>query len=305
MKNYISLLLFIGLLSCQATAKHMTAAHPVKQINDLTYYSGTDAHEKHQLDLYLPEDVKNAPILLWIHGGAWAFGDRKQEAKFAQKVAESGVAVAVMSYRLSPALWAQTPKKEGIQHPEHIKDVARAFDWVYQHAAKYGYDQNNIFVSGYSAGGHLSALLALDHRYLKAVGQEVDHIRAAIPMAAAYDMLDYYKDHVRESGQIFADQHVKGVLGPTEQHIIDASPSSYLQHSTIPMLIISESETYGYTKVFEDMVQAAEDEHISFWHIMEETHKSLYFDLQNPESGYRDKLVAYIKKHIVTVPATD
>jgi acetyl esterase/lipase len=80
------------------------------------------------------------------------------------------------NYRLSPA----------VQHPEHVKDVARAFAWTHKNIAKYGGRTDQIFVCGHSAGGHLAALLATDETYLKAEGLSLRDIKGAIPMSGVY-----------------------------------------------------------------------------------------------------------------------
>ena len=77
----------------------------------------------------------------------------------------------VPSYRLAP----KNP------FPAQIEDVAAAFAWSMQHAAEWGGDTNRVFVGGHSAGGHLSALLALDRRYLDAAGAPPVPIRSPGP----------------------------------------------------------------------------------------------------------------------------
>ena len=110
-----------------------TSENEIKEIFDISYYKGKDADPiKHKLNLFLPDKVENPPVLLWIHGGAWAFGGRKYETELARNIAKQGIAVAVISYRLSPGTWRDPKFDKGVQHPEHIKDVARAFSWIYQ-----------------------------------------------------------------------------------------------------------------------------------------------------------------------------
>src|SRR6185295_9736276 len=127
----------------------------IREAKDLAYADGGDAKQK--LDLYLPPDAKNAPIVMWIHGGGWKWGDRAQYRELGRRFAEAGIGFAAISYRLSPK----------VKHPAHIEDCARAFAWLRAHAAEYGGDPDRLFVSGQSAGGHLSALLALDPSYLR------------------------------------------------------------------------------------------------------------------------------------------
>lgn len=154
-------------------------AKAVRIIRNLAYYEGPDADPvRHRLDLYLPAG-KDFPTVLFIHGGAWRVGDKNQLGLYGQlgrRLARHGIALVAINYRLSPA----------VQHPEHIKDVARAFAWTYRHIRTYGGRPEELFVAGHSAGGHLTALLATDRRYLQAQGLSLKAIRGAIPMSGIF-----------------------------------------------------------------------------------------------------------------------
>ncbi len=153
----------------------------VETIKDVTYYDadGTDT-AKHKLDLFLPKGQKDYPVLFFVHGGAWQRGDKDQYlglyGKLGKMFASLGIGTVVINYRLSPA----------VQHPEHIKDVARAFAWTHKNIVRYGGRADEIFVFGHSAGGHLVALLATDNTYLKYVGLGVDAIKGVIGMSGVY-----------------------------------------------------------------------------------------------------------------------
>lgn len=271
------------------------SAQDFSLISDLSYYDAQEVDDKQKLDLYLPEVIEQPPVLIWIHGGAWAFGNRKNEQALAEKFAAKGIAVAVISYRLSPGTWADPKFDKGIQHPEHIKDVAKAFSWVYEHAGDYGYSQQNLFVSGYSAGGHLAALLATDPQYLKAQGLTFKAIKAVIPIAGAYDIAAYHDTHYRYNGPEMAEKHVNAVFGSSKAELVDASPTSYIDNLTVPMLLISENQSYRYTKIFEDALKKAGKSDIEYLHVQELNHKEFYKDLAETEkSEYRDQIMEFI-----------
>ena len=115
--------------------KHMDILY--KQIGGIDLY----------LDLYLPENIENPPLIMWIHGGAWMYGDRKSPILLRQ--VERGYALASIEYRLT---------KQAI-FPAHIIDCKDALIYLKQNADKYGYDDSRIAVAGDSAGGHLAALM--------------------------------------------------------------------------------------------------------------------------------------------------
>ncbi|HKI31232.1 MAG TPA: alpha/beta hydrolase fold domain-containing protein, partial [Gemmataceae bacterium] len=152
----------------------------VKEVKDIAYYEGDDADpKKHKLDLFLPKGQKDFPVLIFVHGGAWVFGDRKMYGSLGNTFAKNGIGTVVISYRLTPQ----------VQHPGHIEDVARAFAWTHENIGKYGGKADQIFVSGQSAGGHLTALLATNETYLKAHKLSLKDIKGAIPISGVYTIV--------------------------------------------------------------------------------------------------------------------
>lgn len=117
-------------------------------LRDLEYVPG--GHERQKLDLYLPpqgESRTALPLIVWVHGGAWLAGSKKDCP--AVPFLDGGFAVASINYRLS-------------QHaifPAQIEDCKAAIRFLRANAKKYNIDPNHIGAWGMSAGGHLVALL--------------------------------------------------------------------------------------------------------------------------------------------------
>jgi acetyl esterase/lipase len=152
----------------------------------IAYTEGDPADEgKHKLDLYLPKDKKDFPVLVFIHGGSWRSGDRSSYPPLGNRFAKLGIGVVIPSYRLMP----KSP------HPAQIEDVAAAFAWVHKNIAQYGGDTQHIYIAGHSAGGHLVALLALDKEYLKKYDIPTSAIRGVAALSGVYDVhnLDAFK----------------------------------------------------------------------------------------------------------------
>jgi acetyl esterase/lipase len=156
-----------------------TLSSNVEVQKDIPYTDGDpEDASKHKLDLYLPKDQKNFPVLVFVHGGSWRSGDRSSYPALGNRFAKLGIAVAVPSYRLMP----KNP------HPAQIEDVAAAFAWVYKNIARYGGDSGRIYIAGHSAGGHLVALLALDDTYLKKYDVPMSAIRGVASISGVYDV---------------------------------------------------------------------------------------------------------------------
>jgi acetyl esterase/lipase len=163
----------------------LPARFEVKEVRDVVYRplaEGEDAvKNKNKLDLYLPQGPRDFPVMLFIHGGAWFFGDKNQLGLYhhlATYWARRGVGVVVANYRLSP----------GVKHPAHVQDVAKAFAWTKQNIARYGGDTSQLFISGQSAGGHLVSLLATDESYLRAEGAKISDIRGVLSLSGVYTL---------------------------------------------------------------------------------------------------------------------
>lgn len=102
-----------------------------------------------QLDIYLPASPPPYPTVVYIHSGGWMGGDKAEAQQFVPGLTDAGFAVVAINYRLSG---------QSI-FPAQIYDCKGAIRWVRANGVNYGLDTTWIGVWGWSAGGHLSALL--------------------------------------------------------------------------------------------------------------------------------------------------
>jgi len=229
----------------------------VKEILDVSYLE-TDSQEDtlHRVNFYLPQDVEKPPLLIWISGGAWSIVDRYEAAGFGKKVAKQGIALASIGHSLSACVFLDPKRTTGVKHPEHIKDVAKAFSWLHKNAEKYGYDPDKIFVGGFSSGAHLSTLLASDEKYLKSHGLSFKNIKGIIPVSGGYDIAHYHQFFLDSETPHLADQHVKAVFGDTEADFKDASPTTFIDHLKVPMLMFSDGQhKYTHAELWQKLTQ--------------------------------------------------
>lgn len=103
-----------------------------------------------QLDMYKRKDLKApAPVMIFVHGGAWRTGKRSDYLPYLIDYANKGYVTATVSYRLvKQALF-----------PAAVQDVNCAVKWIKNHAKEYGIDPDRIVLIGGSAGGHLSLMV--------------------------------------------------------------------------------------------------------------------------------------------------
>jgi acetyl esterase/lipase len=219
----------------------LAPAGEVVETRDLAYVDGPDAHVKQKLDLVVPKGREKFPTVLFIHGGAWREGDRRLYGGLGRRFAEEGVGMALASYRLSP----------GVKHPEHIKDCARAFAWLHANIAKHGGDPERLYVMGHSAGGHLSALLALDPTYLDDLKVPKGAIKGAIPMSGVY-MVPALPADTKGFLKILPE-----AFGSDPEACRNASPVTHVKDVACPFLVLTETEDTLKVRPSMELLKAA------------------------------------------------
>jgi len=252
-----------------------------------------------RLNLVVPNSNASSPLLIWIGGGAWSYVDRNQEMGLAKKMAAEGIAVASIGHRLSPATWRDSTLNTGIQHPKHIEDLAASVKWLYNNAANYGYDQEKMFIGGYSSGGHLAALICLDSTYLSDVGLSPQLFKGVIPISGTYDIADYHEVLQNSGRPELAELHVEAVFGSTSEGFLNASPTSYLDQLSVPMLLMSDNNMYNYSKLFEEGIRETAFRAVQVVYSYQLSHGELWKNLSFAEiSPYRDIIINFIKTQL-------
>lgn len=142
-------------------------------------------HRRHRLDVWRHATTPaDAPVIFYLHGGAWTFGDKREQGRpMLHEFVARGWVVVTANYRLAPRdPW-----------PAQIEDVTRALSWVKKNVAGHGGDPTRVVVAGGSAGGHLAALLALSSedptwRPPDVEGVSDWRLRGAIPFYGVLEM---------------------------------------------------------------------------------------------------------------------
>ena len=181
-KHLVLGLLCLNLIACENVGlwaiNSLARFSEQRLIADISY----GEHVLNKLDLYQPliknEQDKPLATLVFIYGGCWGGCQTISKEKYrfvAESLTKLGYLVVIPDYRHYPE----------VGFPEIIADVSKTVEWVNQSIADYGGDGDNIFLMGHSAGGHLSAMLTLNERYLSA--KSYQGVRGFIGLAGAYD----------------------------------------------------------------------------------------------------------------------
>ncbi len=216
LKNTVILVLMLLPMISQAQRQQY------QQVNDIPYTASADAYaqERCKLDVYYPEGQKDAPVVVWFHGGGIEGGNKHID----QELKNSGLVVVAANYRLLPKA-----KIDDI-----LDDAAAAVAWTYKNIEQYGGSHRKIFVAGHSAGGYLLDIIGLDKKWLAKYGVDADSLAALVPF----------------SGQCVTHYNIRKQqnIPPLQATIDQYAPLTYVRPDAPPMVIISgdrELELYG------------------------------------------------------------
>jgi arylformamidase len=130
------------------------------------------------LDLY-PAAAPNAPVAIFIHGGAWRGGSARDSASAAELFVRAGVHFVVPDF-------VNVTATGGDLMPM-AEQVRRAIAWTYCNAASFGGDSGRVHLFGHSSGAHLAGV-ALVTDWPAVFGLPVDVIRTGLLCSGMYDL---------------------------------------------------------------------------------------------------------------------
>ena len=172
-----------------------TQAEYSEKFSDINY-AGDDGQVYHMLDIYLPKEVKDKyPVVVHIYGSAWGSNNSKGAADIntiCAALLKAGYAVVTPNHRsIADGKW-----------PAQVNDIKAVIRFIRANAAKYKFDTSFIATSGFSSGGHLSAVTALSN-----------DVKVAKRGKAEYDIEGNVGPYTKESSYVnaFCDWS-----GPTE-----------------------------------------------------------------------------------------
>jgi arylformamidase len=168
-----------------------------------------------KLDIY-PANKAGAPIVVFIHGGYWFDGRLKKENYIwvAKGFTGNDVTTIIIDYDVCPKVTVD----------EIVRQCRAAIAWTYKNAATFGADGNRIYVTGNSAGGHLTAMMAVTD-WVNDYGLPADVIKGGCPISGLYDIEPFQYTWIQPKIQF------------NGQQIRRNSPILHVPHNGIPLLV--------------------------------------------------------------------
>jgi len=209
---------------CMAATRKVQASERV--LIDHRY--GDDYWQK--LDIYLPPKLGCGPlpVLVFFHGGAWTNGTKEWMGFMAPPLLALPAIFVAANYRLAPTT----------RYPAILEDCMNATAWVASHIAEHGGDPKRLFVGGHSAGGHLSALVALDRAAQRAAGLDPNAIRGFLGVSGSYDI------RKRNAAPGSAERRIYDVLLTNQRDDDAASPITHVRADSPPCLVAWGTRDY-------------------------------------------------------------
>jgi acetyl esterase/lipase len=186
-----------------------------------------------RVDIYRPKHVRSPhPSVLYIHGGGWVSGTRRQSRFMMYELAAAGSVVFAVSYRLAPRF----------PLPAAIEDVKAAVAWVREHATRYGADPDHIVVMGGSAGGHLASMVALtanDPRFQPGFEQADTRVQGAVVLYGATDIEHAFQDEGSTAMAMLLERLVfQARFRSVPEQFRAAAPLHHARKDAPPMLFV-------------------------------------------------------------------
>jgi acetyl esterase/lipase len=178
-----------------------------------------------QMALYARQDASDrSPIVVFVHGGGWNTGHHFGEIRYAHPLAALGYVTATVTYRLAgEGAW-----------PAAIEDTKCAVRWLRHHAGEIGGDPDRIVICGGSAGGQLSALVALTPGEYEGEGgwaEVSSRVQAAVLLSPAVDL-----------DLVLGQDPVSAMSGYFGRDVANASPLNRVHPAAPPILTLSGTD---------------------------------------------------------------
>jgi len=203
-----------------------SCASSFTRTRDITF----DPVNQLKLDVYSPKNIDQPKaVCIFVHGGRWNSGRKSQYKFFGKRLASKGVVAVIPDYRLSPRT----------TYRGATSDVAMAIKWTKENINNYGGRENEIFIAGHSAGGHLAALVSTDSSYFDSLKLHNPIWGTLLIDAFGLDMYTFLSDSSFKKHKTYY-----AMFGNDPEKWKNGSPIFHLRDGLAPFLIFVGSKTY-------------------------------------------------------------
>ncbi|MQA91253.1 MAG: carboxylesterase family protein [Gemmatimonas sp.] len=178
-------------------------------------YGTTDAD---QVDIFAPANARGAPVLVFIHGGAWTRHTRQDVSYPARTLVERGAIYEAPDFG----------SLKTARLPDLVANCQRALEWTVRNATSFGGDPDRVFLAGHSAGAHLAACVLVTD--WSARGLPADAVKGAMLMSGMYDLYPVLLSSRSSYLEITAEEAAA------------LSPIRHLDRITCPIAIVSADQ---------------------------------------------------------------
>ncbi|QBY04911.1 alpha/beta hydrolase [Thalassotalea sp. HSM 43] len=189
--------------------------------------------EDELIDMYLPTAKQaKGKLQVYIHGGYWQQLTKDESAFAANNFQQLGCHFAVINYALAPK----------VRLADIVEQNRRAIAWLYLNADKFGYDAEQIYLSGSSAGGHLAMLMAQTDWRQYGI-ENGDFIKGICAVSGIYDLEPIAHTYINEPLQL------------SEQEIQTLSPIRLSTPQCQVIIAYGDNETSEFKRQSDDMAR--------------------------------------------------
>ena len=250
-----------------------------RALRDVAY--GDDPRQRY--DVYLPAQPRHAPVILFVHGGGWANGNKDNPGVVENKAAywlPKGYVLVSINYRMRP----------DTAPIDQARDVARALADVQKRAPSWNADPANVLLMGHSAGAHLAALVGASSTLWREAGAarprgvvSLDSGALDVPLTMKKPPLPRIYD---------------AAFGRNPADWTAASPYHQLTRDAVPMLFVCSSRRQDACPQGRAMVEKAKTLGVAMEVLPEDLSHGEVNHLLGAPSAYTTAVDAFVQRHV-------
>jgi arylformamidase len=227
-----------------------------------------------RVDIYLAESP-SAPIVVFVHGGWWRGGTRKEFGICANGLNRRGYTVVMADYTLCPAATI----------PDITQATRAAIVWAYENAESINGDRDRIFVVGHSAGGQQAGMVAVTDWRCYSVPENV--VKGVVPMSGIFDMYPFKSSWLQPWLQLTGDT------------VRSESALFNIGEKVPPVLVMVGAEEsvefHRQAELFVDALNRS-GHRADYLDVVDEDHSTMLFQMGSPQSPVTHAIVEFLER---------